>query len=135
MLWLLIPDMVIRIILPSIIMLLCNIIILVTVCKSRRTNDHHLGSVTAMLLFVTFFHLTLIILPYILIAPYMHLYSYSTHILYTTIWCLVYIDQSFNFLLYSISRRDVKLEMWRMFKCNNDDDEVTNKTMTEMDKL
>ena len=136
----LLPDLLIRIIVPSLIMLICNIVILVIVCRSRKnaaSNHSNIGSVTAMLLFVTFFHLGLIILPYILTLPllieYGTSYGMGSSVLFTTIWCLMYLDQSLNFLLYSASRQDVRSEIKQLFKCNKGNyNEVTDHALTEM---
>jgi len=134
-------DSIARIILPFIIMTVANVIIIIDLCrahKNRRliSNDvtfrresKQLQLLTALLLSANCTHLIctipnlLYVIPYILysLGYYSHEdishYAASQHLWFVLITCLVYIDQSVNFLFYIISGKLFRDKFMVMMGC------------------
>jgi len=118
-----------RVIIPFIIMLIANIIIIFILFQSHNSRKsisssesfqfegRKLRLLTMMLLAVSFAHLVLTI-PAIL---FMFDNNDGNVLVYMTlITCMMYFDQSINFLLYCISGKLVRTEFLAMIGCNQD---------------
>jgi len=134
-------DNLARIIVPFIIMLICNMIIIGTFYRAHsnrrsisnnRVFDHEtrqLRMLTALLLIASFSHLVLTLPNIFYNIPYiLHYFNYYTnedlsakadqqHLQWVIVTCLIYIDQSVNFLLYCMSGKLVRNEFYTMITC------------------
>jgi len=134
-------DSILRIILPFCVLLICNIVIICTLNRSHKkrrsisapklfkVESRKLRLLTALLLVASFAHLILTLPNLVYILPYFlhHLQYYSDadlanqaesqHMLWAVLTCLLYIDESLNFLLYCISGKIVRNEFFSMICC------------------
>jgi len=111
-------DSSVRVVIPFIIMLISNITIIVTIYNAHK-NRHFMAPssiksrkqlkyVTVLLLSVTFLHLVLTIPALISLLVHLIYGQENINLWYTVVWCFVYVDQSINFLVYSISWSKVR---------------------------
>jgi len=104
---------------------------IISINKNFKHESKQLRNLTAMLLSASFSHLVLTLPSLYLFIPHvLHYFGYysdnhmaqqsnSQYIWWVIVTCLIYLDQSVNFLFYCFSAKLVRIEFFKMVKCKN----------------